>query len=341
MRNGESHKVSVLIAVYNYAQFVGDALRSALTQDYPADLFELIVVDDGSSDNTADVVCAVAERNPGRIRLIQQQNAGKNAAIARGRAEADGDLLALLDADDVWLPTKLSRQVALLDQRPEVGLVFCDMRVVDGALRTLRPTLYQAGDVDLDRMYARILQSNVAYSSSILFRSHLFIPWPDEIEDCDWWIALCAARRMEIGYIDESLALYRQHGTNVLNGTTGEDLIPLRRRQLRFQLWAFRHMDLGPLSADDLLRIWSGPEYFVGTSMQATGTHFVDLVSITGADRREAGKMRDAAATAGLDGDLIGAARLRLRALAWDPSAPEALAKLRAAVTQAREAVPS
>jgi glycosyltransferase involved in cell wall biosynthesis len=341
VRSGVLPKVSVLTAAHNYEEFVAAGLRRALSQDYLADRVELIVVDDGSADGTADVVRGLAETNPGRIRLIQQENAGKNAAIATARAQADGDLLALLDADDVWLPTKLSRQAQVLTQRPEVGLVFCDMRIVDSAERVVRPTLYQPGDVDLGRMYARILQSNVAYSSTIVFRSHLFIPWPDEIEDCDWWIALCAAERTEIGYIDEPLALYRQHGSNVLNGTTGEDLIPLRRRQLRFQLWALRHMDLDQLTADDLLRVWSGPEYFFGTAKQAIGTHFVELVSITDADRIQADEMRDAAERSRLTGDLVGAARWRLRALAWDPCGPDALADLRDAVAQAQAAVPS
>jgi hypothetical protein len=329
-------KVSVLTAAYNAERFIVEALESALAQTYPADRFELIVVDDGSSDGTAAAIRGVAERHPGRVRLLTQENTGKNGAIARAHAEADGELLAVIDADDLWLPTKLSRQVELLNQRPEVGLVFCDMHVVDAERRMLRPTLYQPGDVDLGRMYARILQSNVAYSSSILFRAELFVPWPDEIEDCDWWIALCAAQRSEIGYIDEPLALYRQHGDNVLNGATGEKLIPLRRRQLRFHLWAFRHMDLTPLTPEDLLRVWSGPEWFALTAKQAINTHFVELVQITAADRAEAERMRAEAERAAAAGELAAAARCRLRALAWDPSDPDALRALHDAVQLAQ-----
>ncbi len=99
--------VSALMGAYNYQQYVARAIESALAQDYPPELLEVIVIDDGSTDHTAEIVAEIAERNQGRVRLISQANGGYIAATNRAIAEADGELLALLDADDIWLPDKI------------------------------------------------------------------------------------------------------------------------------------------------------------------------------------------------------------------------------------------
>src|ERR1700760_5038468 len=113
--------VSALMAAYNYEQFVGRAIQSALDQDYPAELLEVVVIDDGSTDSTADVVKDLAARNPGRIRLVQQENGGYVAATNRGLAEGRGELLALLDADDTWLANKTRPQAEVVQARRAVG----------------------------------------------------------------------------------------------------------------------------------------------------------------------------------------------------------------------------
>src|ERR1700759_3453766 len=136
--------VSALMAAYNYEQFVERAIQSALDQDYPPELLEVVVIDDGSTDSTADRVRALADRHPGRVRLIQQPNGGYVAATNRALSEGRGELLALLDADDMWLPAKTRRQVAMLQANPEVGMVFSDMVVVDGDEQTVRPSLIWA-----------------------------------------------------------------------------------------------------------------------------------------------------------------------------------------------------
>jgi glycosyltransferase involved in cell wall biosynthesis len=328
-------KVSVLMPAYNYGRYVGEALESALAQDYPADRFEVIVVDDGSTDDTDGIVRDLADRNPGRIRLISQPNSGRIAAMARARAAADGSLLALLDADDVWLASKLRRQVEVLRGRPEVGLVFCDMHTIDGDGELINTTQYQQEAFDVSRLYARILRSNLVYTSSLMVRAELFLEPPEVIDDWDWWLTLCAAERGEVGYIAEPLALYRWHGDNRLLGADGAKLVGLRRRQLQFQLWTFRHMDLTSLSAEELWSAWGGAEWFAETAVQATGSHFLSLVSVTDAEREQARARTDQAQSERACGDLLSEARLRLQALAWDPSAPEAFTQFRDAVARA------
>ena len=109
--------VSAIIPAYNAAAFVGAAIDSALAQTHPA--CEIIVVDDGSSDDTS----AIVARYAAPVRLIRQANAGPGAARNRAAREARGDWLAMLDADDTWLPHKLERQLPF-GEPAAVGLVF-------------------------------------------------------------------------------------------------------------------------------------------------------------------------------------------------------------------------
>ncbi len=116
--------VSVIIPVYNGERYLGAALESVLAQTYRP--VEIIVVDDGSTDDTAQVVRTFARRCAVPLHYFCQENQGHAAARNRGIAKAAGDLSAFLDCDDLWLPHKLERQVALLQQSAEAGyaLVF-------------------------------------------------------------------------------------------------------------------------------------------------------------------------------------------------------------------------
>jgi glycosyltransferase involved in cell wall biosynthesis len=111
-------RVSVLLACWNAASYVGEAVQSVLDQR-PAP-HEIIAVDDGSTDRSASVL----ERFGTRLILIRQANSGVGAALNRAAAEATGDALAFIDADDLWVPGKLARQTAALAADPELDAVF-------------------------------------------------------------------------------------------------------------------------------------------------------------------------------------------------------------------------
>lgn len=118
--------VSVVIASYNMGQYVVAALRSALEQTYRNT--EIIVVDDGSTDDTADVLRPLLA--DARVRYVHQPNAGQAKAKNRGISEARGEFVAFLDADDLWLPSKLEQQIPLFDSA-SVGVVYCRSVEID------------------------------------------------------------------------------------------------------------------------------------------------------------------------------------------------------------------
>src|SRR5262245_55521841 len=119
---GPNPKVSVLLPVYNAERYLAETLDSALAQTHPN--LEVIVIDDGSVDRSRAIAEARAERDP-RVRVITKTNGGVAAARNRAIAEASGDLIAPLDADDLWSATKIERQVKRMrDGGDAVGLVY-------------------------------------------------------------------------------------------------------------------------------------------------------------------------------------------------------------------------
>ncbi len=111
--------ISVIIPTYNRAQWVRRAIDTALSQTFQA--AEIVVVDDGSTDDTAEVVRGLGGAGRPEIRYIHQTNAGPSAARNRGIREARGQWIAFLDADDEWLEHKLERQAAGLRRDPELA----------------------------------------------------------------------------------------------------------------------------------------------------------------------------------------------------------------------------
>lgn len=120
--------VSVVTATYNMANYLGETLDSVLAQDYAP--IESIVVDDGSTDGTDEVLARYAD-DP-RVRVIRQTNAGQTVAKNRGVAESRGEFVAFCDADDTWRSDKLTRQIARFRADDEVAVVYSAMQCVDG-----------------------------------------------------------------------------------------------------------------------------------------------------------------------------------------------------------------
>ncbi|MDQ7841234.1 MAG: glycosyltransferase [bacterium] len=131
-------RVSVIITARNEEALIAEALGSVLAQSYRD--FEVVVVDDGSDDRTTEVAEALSDP---RVRVIRQPRIGRAAALNLAVAASSGEFLAPQDADDLWLPERLSRQVAFLDAHPEIALVGAGVMIRDARGRDrlyLRPT---------------------------------------------------------------------------------------------------------------------------------------------------------------------------------------------------------
>ena len=158
---------SVVIATYNMGHYLPEAVRSVLAQSYPN--VDVQIVDDGSTDDTPTIV-RQWDAHP-RVRLHRESNAGQAHAKNQGIALSRGDFVAFLDADDVWLPEKLARQMPLFTGRPEVGVVYSGYERMDGEGRPLPtgPTQMHRGRVS----GALLIENFVTFSSAVVRRECL------------------------------------------------------------------------------------------------------------------------------------------------------------------------
>lgn len=122
-------KISAVVPTYNNAEYIADAINSILTQTHPVD--EIIIIDDGSTDNTEAIIDAITKKTAHKITYIKQENQGPSSARNRGVEAANGDWLAFLDADDIWTPDKIALQVEALEREPLLKLIAADMCEID------------------------------------------------------------------------------------------------------------------------------------------------------------------------------------------------------------------
>jgi len=214
-----------LVNTYNYRRYVGEAVASALAQTLAP--CEVIVVDDGSTDGTADWLRAeFAARDP-RVRVISQPNAGQLAAIETAVAAATGDVLFFLDADDTWEPDYLAAVHARLAARPDVDYVFSGHVRSDGATSEV---LGETRDRRLGRRSAQAYATGkfpISMTSTLAMRASLarrFLPTPPGLApewktDADQVLALGAALAGGGGdYLSAPRVHYRIHGANHFAG---------------------------------------------------------------------------------------------------------------------------
>jgi hypothetical protein len=207
--------VSVLVPAFNGELFVEKALASLAAQTFGE--FEAIVVDDGSSDRTAEIVAGVAARDR-RFRLIRQTNGGTQAARNTALHASSGAWVALLDQDDVWLPGKLEAQLALAAARPSANLLFTNYEVWDGeraqGIRYERRDKVPDGDVALRLAWSCLFQaSTVMVPRTAAVGANGFDPELRNAGDWDLWLRI-AERGIEVAGTYEPLVLYRVWGGN-------------------------------------------------------------------------------------------------------------------------------
>ena len=198
--------VSVVIATYNMGHYLVQAVQSVLSQSYPN--VEVQIVDDGSTDDTANLVRQW--RNDPRVRVHAQSNAGQARAKNTGVSLSRGRFVAFLDADDLWLPGKLARQMELFRGRPELGVVYSDYQCMDGEGRPLAK-----GVTPMRRGWvsgALLIENFVCYSAGVvrrecLERSGCFDETLGMGIDYDLWLRLSA--HYQFDFVPEPTVRYR------------------------------------------------------------------------------------------------------------------------------------
>ena len=218
MNRPTAPRVTALVPCYNGEATLALALDSALAQSY--DALEVVVVNDGSTDRSRDIAHAYAERSAGRVRVVDQPNAGLPAARNAAIDAARGDFFALLDADDRWLPQHLERSMAILDADPSVGLVHANVECIDADGMSLgaQPRSWRPHD---DAYRTLLLRHEHVCCPSAVFRRRCI----EQVgafdtrftglgcEDRDLWLRI--AERYRLHYIDDVLVQYRIHAASM------------------------------------------------------------------------------------------------------------------------------
>lgn len=200
-------KVSIIIPVYNGERYIREAVDSALNQTYKD--FEIIVIDDGSKDNTPNIL----ENYDNKIRWKSQKNRGQAFAINEGINMAKGKYIAYLDVDDVCLPERFENQVEYLDAHSNVGLVYSDFYQINGNGETQRIMKSHPHDKFVLLQNNYIPRSTVMHKRECLKGVGLFDESITGDDDWDMWIRI--SERFGMGYIGKPLVKYRVHKGNI------------------------------------------------------------------------------------------------------------------------------
>ncbi len=203
--------ISVVIPVYNRTAILAETVASVLAQTYRP--LEILVVDDGSTEDVAAALAGLPRHDANAsIVVIRQENQGPGAARNRAIRSAWGALIALLDSDDAWLPTKLERQVASLSAHPDASFCYCQFSVPAGSEVLVRPASPQSYE-ELIRQKLRIAPSTLLLRREVFervgyFRSDVIGP-----EDFDFVLRLMA--RDTGVFVEEPLVRMRRDGDNL------------------------------------------------------------------------------------------------------------------------------
>ncbi len=241
--------VSVVIVTFNKSDTLAEAMESVLRQTYRD--FEVLVVDDGSTDDTAQTVRPYL----GRVRYLPKPNGGTGSARNLGIAQANGSIVAFLDGDDLWLPRKLEIQMAAFQREPAILAVQCSAYCVDARLQQVleERRCHPSMDTLMDFLLFRNLP---AFSSTVAIRKEVFQSiggfGTDLVILSDWDMACRIARAGTLRSVPDPLVLYRQYPNNQ-SRNVGIHLEPGRRSLTRL----FSDSTLDPAVRERAPEVWA------------------------------------------------------------------------------------
>lgn len=330
--------VSVLMPVYNHERFILEAIESALAQgrDYPPERLDIVLVDDGSTDCTPELIAPYAQC----IRSIRKPNGGALSTVNRLLEEARGELICFLAGDDLWRPGKVARQAKAMAEHPWVTLSYSDSAVVDGEGRVKHNSYYELHGLPraVGDIRGPLLEKNFVCAPTAMVRSSLrerFWPIGPPAVWEDWWMWWHAAEAGEALYISGSDVCYRTHGANMSAGLDSTQQQRFTARELPYRRWLLSETDHSGIPYRDVLEAWRAFEWHAHSCVAAGLGAFEELVPVGPAER--------AACTAELaraPEDPAELVRSLLRALAWDPRCEIARNALGPALAAATAASP-
>lgn len=207
--------VTALIDTYNQGAFLDEAIESVLSQDFPAGQMEILVVDDGSADDTPERVKKYANR----IRYVRKSNGGQASALNAGFAESRGEIIAMLDGDDVWLPGKVSAMVEEFERHPEAGLVYHPYQIWDPERGICINSQFHAVTGDVTSSLAGLLTYGDFGTCGMAVRKSVvekLLPIPEGlVVYADLYLVCLMIFLAPVAARAEHLTRYRQHAQNL------------------------------------------------------------------------------------------------------------------------------
>ena len=228
--------VSILIDTYNHEKFIEQAIVSALEQDFPAADREIIVVDDGSSDGTPEIV----RKFEPQVRLIRKPNGGQASAFNVGIPECKGEIVSFLDGDDWWVPNKLQLAVCELEKNPGLGAVghgyyevYSDGRPL-GVIVAERDTLLHLQDLPTALLFTHL--RCFLGTTRFTIRKKLLdqiLPFPEELViEADEYMFTLAPALAPVLVLNKPLFYYRLHEGNLFQYSEKDDKKTRRKQRV-------------------------------------------------------------------------------------------------------------
>jgi glycosyltransferase involved in cell wall biosynthesis len=214
--------VTVLIDTYNYGQFIDEAVESALAQEFPREQREILVVDDGSTDDTGERLKKYGDA----IRYVRKPNGGQASAFNLGFAEARGEIIAMLDADDLWLPQKLRRVCETFEKNPGTDMVYHRTYLWRGTEQTDYDSYFVEVSGRVPESRISLLRYPMVGTSCLAFRRTALsklLPVPEALRSqADAYLTALFIFVAPVAALPEFLAKYRLHGANLFQANEGE-----------------------------------------------------------------------------------------------------------------------
>ncbi|MDA0171062.1 glycosyltransferase [Solirubrobacter taibaiensis] len=276
---------------YNHEDFVAEAIESVLSQGWPSDRFEFVLLDDGSTDATPERVKPYLKH----MTYVRQENQGMNAAVTRVMGMLKGDVMAPCSGDDMWPPGKVQRVVSHLQENPQTGLVYGDIEAIDEHGDVLSPSMVKTHGYGphQGQIAGRLMDRNFVSAGAmtmrtsllpVLFPMHAYVAWED------WWFAWALTNVVRVDFIDDVVFRYRQHGGNFIFGATEERGLDRLQAEIPFRRYMLGNVRPGTASPGELFSAIHMLHNFLDTLSKA-GRSVESVLDLSDAERADAQRL--------------------------------------------------